>query len=134
MTPELEAWLEENGPVVCEVIWDNPDKEWLQTHYTCYHCNKSYLLSDPDYEYYRGFSPTHYLVRLGLVREGDPMCLRWAEPKPRRPYSLTTSTHFDAGHATLGWFSRCADQEKCEQNRRNNHAGVHYDQTALEVA
>lgn len=131
MTPELEQWLEENGPVACEVIWDDPNKEWLQTHYTCMHCNKGYLRSDPEFDFYKGFSPTHFLVRLGLVREGDPMCLHWVNPK-HRPY-CEPSTYFDAGHETFGWFSRCVDRERCALRRANNHAGVHHEQEALAV-
>jgi hypothetical protein len=117
----LDEVFEKYGPICCEVT---------DRVYTCHSCNHPWRVQDFEhFYYYKPFAPDHFLVKAGIAREGDPMCLRFAEPRADSYHE--PSTWFSAGHQALGWFARCIDQEQCARYRANNHAGLHYEQTAL---
>jgi hypothetical protein len=82
--------------------------------YSCMYCNHHYPIDSPEFEYYREFSERHWAVRHGLVQPGDPMDGR-------------NGTRRD----TLGWFARCRDRDRCDQFRRNNHAGMNHFQLEI---
>lgn len=82
--------------------------------YSCMYCNKWWSINDPKFEYWRAFTTTHWMVRGGIVRAGDPMNV----------IDVSTDKPLSAGYDPLGWFARCVDKEACDRRRRNLHNGV----------
>jgi hypothetical protein len=89
--------------------------------YSCAHCNKWYCVHDPEFDYFRRFGETHWLVKAGLVKAGDRMMGQ-------------VEAHGRPVRETYGWFARCVDEEACARRRENSHAGVHPEQLVLEAA
>lgn len=109
--------IESYGAIACQVGWRG---------YSCMSCNKWYALHDPEFVYYREFTERNWLVKEGMARIGDPMCL--IDPTAERmSYKRTVS----GGYEGLGWFAHCRDREACARRRQNVHAGVHPEQIGV---
>ena len=89
----------------------------VERRYSCMYCNKGWRLTDPGFVYYRAFSQTHWMVKAGIARVGDPMNV------------LDANNEFmhTSGWDSLGSFARCADRDACARRRRNLHNGVQHE-------
>lgn len=129
----LDEVFTKYGPIACRTHIPFEGREYLQDHYSCMRCNKFYRRTDTDFVFYQPFSDYNYLVKAGLARAGDPMCLIRVEPVTRHPgYGL--SYEFPGGYGKLGWFGHCADEDACAKRKANIHAHVHPEQEALAMA
>lgn len=85
-----------------------------ERRYSCMYCSKGWNVNDPGFMYWRPFTRNSWLVKHGIVREGDPMNV----------YDANTNKPFGSGHDPLGWFARCVDRRACDRRRRNLHNHV----------